>query len=172
MLHHSIKIADADSNSGVAHIESVLPYSKADTRPSITIEKTKNERAIQSLTEIFDNIWENSCEPEDAAGSPSSNPPSGTSPINYSKEDDRNEWLVYQAAFLWFDCEPPPIRAHFYQMTRDIEEIKLELHDAIDKGTLNMTRETGSGRFVSREELKKFALSRGEKPKFLFPEER
>lgn len=96
--------------------------------------------------------------------------------INYAKEDQKNEWRVYEVAFLWHDEVPPGVAGHFEKMSRDVEETKILLHRAIEDERLPVLREeqysNGITRWVSREELKKFALSEEVKPKFLFPNER
>ncbi|MDR4469543.1 MAG: toll/interleukin-1 receptor domain-containing protein [Nitrospira sp.] len=98
------------------------------------------------------------------------------SSINFSKEDQRTEWRIYEVAFLWHDQVPPGVEAHFKQMSRDVEETKVLLHRAVESGTLPMLRQeryqNGVTRWVGREDLVRFALSRGEKPRFLFPDER
>lgn len=98
------------------------------------------------------------------------------SSVNYAIEDSRAEWRVYEVAFLWHDREPPGVAGHFEAMTRDIEETKALLHNAIQDGRLPMIREerssTGFTRWVSRDDLVAFAESLGEKPKFLFHDER
>lgn len=96
--------------------------------------------------------------------------------IDYVKEDQRNEWKIYEVAFLWNEMEPPGTPAHFQEMSREIEAIKEQLHAAVDRGELKVSREIrGAGgltRWVKRDALVAFALARGERPKFLFPEAR
>ena len=98
------------------------------------------------------------------------------SSINFAKEDQRTEWRIYEVAFLWHDQVPPGVQAHFKQMSRDVEETKVLLHRAVESGNLPILRQecyqNGVTRWVGREDLVRFALSRGEKPRFLFPDER
>jgi hypothetical protein len=100
----------------------------------------------------------------------------GVTQVNYTTEDKRQEWMVYEAAFLWHGLAPPGIEAHFQRMTRDIEETKTMLHGAINAGTLRAAREAhaeGSiARWVTRTDLRAYALSIGARPLFLFPEDR
>lgn len=100
----------------------------------------------------------------------------GVNQVNYGTEDTRNEWMVYEAAFLWHDLEPPGVEAHVQRMTRNIEETKGMLHDAIVSGTLRANREVrgpgGVTRWVTREALKAYAESIGTRPRFLFPDQR
>lgn len=96
--------------------------------------------------------------------------------VDYSKEDQRSEWKVYEVAFLWHDLEPPGTGAHFQQMSREVEATKEILHNAANQGVLPIAREVrfpqGMTRWVSRDDLIHFAQARGERPKFLFPDER
>ncbi len=94
------------------------------------------------------------------------------SAYNPEKESKRTEWKIYEAAFLWHGIEPPGVHAHFEKMTREIEETKEMLHEAVNNGQLKIVREdvfqNGITRYVSREDLKKFAKSINQKPHFLF----
>ncbi len=97
--------------------------------------------------------------------------------VNFDEEDTRDEWLIYQVAFLWHGLNPPLQHAHWDLMTREIEDTKRMLHNAVDDGMLSVSRETrttdgGITRYVTRDELKKFADSIGQKPAFLFKETR
>ena len=96
--------------------------------------------------------------------------------LDFSKEDQRNEWMVYEVAFLWHGKEPPGIQAHVLQMTRDIEETKDLLHKAINEGKLAIVRQVQIGqgltRWVNRDDLINFAKTIGARPAFLFPEVR
>ena len=84
----------------------------------------------------------------------------------------RDEWLVYEVAFLWHGHRPPSIEEHWYWMTPDIEQTKQMLHQAINTGKLRAVREyigpQGGSRHVSRADLKEFAALIGERPSFLF----
>lgn len=63
MIHHSILIADSDKASGWVHVEIVLPYSKANTRPSFTLQKNHYEGAVNHFAKIFEKMWSNSLPP-------------------------------------------------------------------------------------------------------------
>jgi hypothetical protein len=97
--------------------------------------------------------------------------------IDYAKEDTHHEWMVYEAAFLWYDLTPPGIEAHFNLMDRDVEKKKDELHNAINRGLLEVKLEyhilgQGFTRYVTREALLKYTQLLSEKPRFLYKEER
>ncbi|MDC6367187.1 MULTISPECIES: hypothetical protein [Flavobacteriaceae] len=99
------------------------------------------------------------------------------SKVDYMEEDKRNEWMVYEVAFLWHDYEPPGIEAHFVKMTRKIEETKNMLHQEIGKGELTMSKEyivpnVGVTRYLTRNALIDYCVRKEYKPKFLFPNER
>jgi hypothetical protein len=57
---HSIILADVTKRNGWVHIESVFPYSTTDQRPSYTIYRRSNRRAIAEMTRIFEGIWSES----------------------------------------------------------------------------------------------------------------
>jgi hypothetical protein len=96
--------------------------------------------------------------------------------INFTMEDERNEWKIYEVAFLWHEIEPPSASAHFNKMTRKVEETKNMLHQAIDNGTLVASKEikyaNGFTRYVTRKDLVNFCEKFNYKPSFLFPSER
>lgn len=97
--------------------------------------------------------------------------------VDYTKEDTHHEWMVYEAALLWYDLIPPDVEKHFDLMDRDVKKKKDELHEAINKGLLEAKLEyhilgQGYTRYVTRNALLKYANLLGEKPKFLFEEER
>lgn len=105
-----------------------------------------------------------------ARGTPESN---NTALEDYlSREGGRNEWLVYEAAFLWHSVSPPPVRTHELFMTPEIYQTKRMIHEAIDSGKIKSSKEIrtpqGVTRYVSEEELKNFSHSISEKPDFLF----
>jgi len=95
---------------------------------------------------------------------------------DFAKEDEREEWMVYELAFLWHGKEPPSIQAHFYLMTREIEATKMLLHYAVQAGQLaarEVVAEGGFTRYITREALEKYIKDqRGERPEFLRREER
>lgn len=86
----------------------------------------------------------------------------------------KDQFYVYEAAFLWYGTEPPPIRDHHDAMTPEIARMKFLLHKAIELGKLDALHfnvpPNGYARLVERNELRRFALETGMSPKFLFPE--
>lgn len=94
-------------------------------------------------------------------------------PDALSDFDDQTEFYVYEAAFLWHDQSPPTAHAHVFQMSRAVEQTKQMLHYSIDVGILIAAKEVNAlgsvSRIVTRAELKSFALSKGMRPRFLFP---
>ena len=90
---------------------------------------------------------------------------------DFAKEDEREEWMVYELAFLWHSKEPPGINAHFYLMTREIEATKKLLHYAVQAGQLTareVVAEGGFTRYVTREALEEYIKKQGdERPEFL-----
>ena len=96
--------------------------------------------------------------------------------IDYVASDKRNEWMVYEAAFLWNDLEPPSVEAHGALMNGDVSNTKNMLHAAIEAGELICSKELRSAfgvtRYVSRKDLMQFAETKDEKPGFLFPNQR
>ena len=57
-IFHSIILADIDKPSGWIHIESVLPYSKSEKRPSYTVHKRHSEETVREMSRIFRAIWD------------------------------------------------------------------------------------------------------------------
>jgi hypothetical protein len=51
-------LADIDRANGWIHVESVLPYSKTNNRPSYTIDKRHSEEAVLEMQRIFNRIWD------------------------------------------------------------------------------------------------------------------
>ncbi len=101
--------------------------------------------------------------------------PTGHGFYDLALEDSRDEWPIYQVAFLWHGKEPPTIQEHWQAMNPLVWSTKELLHEAVENGELVVSREYwasgGVTRFVSRDKLRHYAESIGEKPKFLFPEE-
>ncbi len=96
---------------------------------------------------------------------------------DFKKDDEKDEWMVYELAFLWHEKEPPSIQAHFTAMTRDIELTKSNLHNAVDSGLLEARQISYQGvgytRFITREALEAYVKKQGlERPTFLKREER
>lgn len=93
---------------------------------------------------------------------------------DWLEHDARDEWLVYEAAFLWHGFEPPSIADHFRTMTPEVEETKQMLHTAIDEGKLaartQMQTPSAGSRYVTRSALTAFARTLEQRPRFLFPE--
>ncbi len=99
---------------------------------------------------------------------------------DWVEEYARNEWAIYEAAFLWHDFAPPPVAVHERVMTEPMRQTKQMLHDAANANTLASTVGFGvtmrnamvyGTRRVSRPELRRFATSIGQRPRFLFPED-
>lgn len=90
---------------------------------------------------------------------------------DFAKEDENEEWMVYELAFLWHGKEPPSIQVHFYQMTREIEKTKANLHKAVENGLLHaktVVLQNGVTRFVTRNALEEYIKNQEiEKPDFL-----
>ena len=88
---------------------------------------------------------------------------------DYSAWDQVQNLTTFQASRLWAGQEPTADKstdtayAWFRAIKEAIQrtELRQEVPGAINRNSL-----------VSRAELRRFALSRGERPKFLFPEER
>jgi hypothetical protein len=57
---HSMILADTDKPSGWAHIETVLPYSQPERRPSYTVHKQRSEQLVKEMQRVFDEIWDKS----------------------------------------------------------------------------------------------------------------
>lgn len=95
---------------------------------------------------------------------------------NFIKEDKKEEWMIYELAFLWFGKEPSSISAHFYQMTREMEALKTKLHIYVEQGLLKAKTISAAGgftRFITRQDLEDFLkVHNQERPEFLKREER
>jgi|GEM_PF-6659411 len=87
---------------------------------------------------------------------------------------ERDQFLVYEIAFLWYGFMPPPAQEHESAMTPEIAQLKNLLHTAIDLGKLNAVHfqaaNGGYARLVDREDLRQFAEKIGSFPQFLFPD--
>lgn len=99
---------------------------------------------------------------------------------DWAEEYARNEWAIYEAAFLWHGYAPPPITLHERVMPEPVRRTKLMLHDAANSNALTPAVDDGvrvrnvmvyGTRHVSRFELRRFATSIGQRPRFLFPED-
>ena len=88
-----------------------------------------------------------------------------------ARESTDEELMIYQAAFLWHGITPPGIKNHFKKITPEIQETKQMLHEAANTGRLKISREVstqmGVTKLVKKSELRRFAKSIKEKPKFL-----
>jgi hypothetical protein len=84
--------------------------------------------------------------------------------------------MIYELVFLWFEKEPPSITAHFYQMTREMEALKNNLHVYVEQGLLKaktISVADGITRFITRQDLEGFLKTHNqERPEFLKSEER
>lgn len=63
LIQQSVLIGDSDKRSGWVHAELVMPYSRANARPSITVKKSRFERVVSSYQETFNLLWALSKEP-------------------------------------------------------------------------------------------------------------
>ncbi|MBO6524539.1 MAG: toll/interleukin-1 receptor domain-containing protein [Balneolaceae bacterium] len=92
-------------------------------------------------------------------------------PIATQSTKDKEEFMVYELAFLWHGKEPPSIPEHWGLLTPHILFTKDFLHKSIESGKLKITKEIrfpdGVTKFVSKEELRRFAKEIGETPAFL-----
>jgi len=59
-ISHSIILADTDKRRGWVHIESVLPYSTNEQRPSYTIYRRSQRKAVEEMQRVFNALWDNS----------------------------------------------------------------------------------------------------------------
>jgi hypothetical protein len=59
-ISHSIILADTDKWRGWVHIESVFPYSTTDQRPSYTIYRRGQRKAVEEMQRVFNVLWERS----------------------------------------------------------------------------------------------------------------
>lgn len=88
-----------------------------------------------------------------------------------ARESTDEELMIYQAAFLWHGITPPGIKNLFKNITPEIQETKQMLHEAANTGRLKISREVstqmGVTKLVKKSELRRFAKSIKEKPKFL-----
>ena len=100
---------------------------------------------------------------------------------NWTDEFARNEWAIYEAAFLWHGFVPPPMSVHEQVMPEPVRQTKAMLHDAVNSGALTPSIDGGirmrnvmvhGTRYVSRPELRRFAISIEQRPRFLFPEDK
>ena len=62
-LYHMIILADADTQNGWVHVESILPYSATGFRPSYTVHKKCSERTVQEFGRIFSEMWDRAEKP-------------------------------------------------------------------------------------------------------------
>ncbi|GAB5512266.1 MAG: hypothetical protein Rhims3KO_36670 [Hyphomicrobiales bacterium] len=94
---------------------------------------------------------------------------------DWSEQDSRNVWAVFEVAFLWHGFQPSSLPSHRKAMSKEVEQTKYMLHNAIDAEELFAVREVqtlaGATRYLQREELRRFANTIGQRPRFLFPED-
>lgn len=57
-LCHSIVLADADRPTGWLHVESALPHSNTDHRPSYTVYRQQCPEAVDNMRAVFDKLWD------------------------------------------------------------------------------------------------------------------
>lgn len=168
------------SDKGTLAVEPIAEHRGPNSRPITFYRRKKNEDLYRQEWRRFQKIVDNSTHIK----------PGGLSTIrgeftkddvrqpsaDFKKHDSRDEWPIYQIAFLWHGFEPPPVTRHWQQMNSDIEATKDMLHSAVEAGNLTTNRVKqrtgGLTRYISREELTRFCEERAEKPPFLFPNER
>lgn len=82
----------------------------------------------------------------------------------------KKRYRVYEAAFLWFNIEPPSklVWQQYAAASKELYDVYEELQEAIEGGQIKLIERTDRSRYVSPDELRKFALSRDERPGFLF----
>lgn len=90
---------------------------------------------------------------------------------DFRKQAIRDEWMIYELAFLWHGKEPPTIQQHFLLMTKEIEATKIELHRLVDQGHLRAKEyrnPLGVTRFITRDNLEECINKQElERPEFL-----
>lgn len=100
--------------------------------------------------------------------------------MNLMSHAKRNEFMVYEAAFLWYGYEPPSVELHWRLMPANVASLKEWIHDRINSGSYSASRamQVGDGaqtwvgaRWVSRETLRAMASERYEAPEFLNSED-
>ena len=57
-IYQSILLVDTDKPEGWVHLETVLPYSKPDHRPSITVHRKFSEQTVLETQRIFNEMWD------------------------------------------------------------------------------------------------------------------
>jgi hypothetical protein len=57
MVQQSVLIGDSKKRTGWVHAEIVLPCSKANSRPSFTVYKSRFSEVVDTYQEIFDRLW-------------------------------------------------------------------------------------------------------------------
>jgi hypothetical protein len=62
-IFNSLLLVDPDKPEGYAHIETVLPFSKVNQRPSVTIYKKQFPQAVAEIQRIFNEMWDAAHEP-------------------------------------------------------------------------------------------------------------
>lgn len=104
-------------------------------------------------------------------------------PINYDRVDGENEWPVFEVAYLWHGFDPPPVNQFIQNRDEGLElrEIELtfdrlwtDLTDADDPLT-PVSKDIRVGTYfylLNRDDLRSYCERKGERPAFLFPEER
>ena len=101
-------------------------------------------------------------------------------PADFVKWDKRDPLTINKIAYLWYGCEPAASNRFGKFWTGDIQQIHDEINTRfhVEKAFEGQyTTEVGDGsghqnNWIPRAALIKWANERGEKPAFLFPEER
>jgi len=67
--------------------------------------------------------------------------PPRLNPANYEQTAWMPDFLIYEAAFLWFGYSPPRMNEHWSLMTDAVSRKKTELHLAVSSGDLAIVQE-------------------------------
>lgn len=176
----ALTFQNPDSARGTLSIERISAHRGPENRPISYYRRKKNKTLYDEEWRRYQDILEASerITVDHLQDMKRRELPAGTSlpEIDFEKEDKREEWPIYQVAFLTNGYEPPTIKRHWGEMNRDIQDTKNMLHAAVNRDELMPSRvkqyPNGVTRYVDREELRRFFRERGERPAFLFPDER
>lgn len=91
---------------------------------------------------------------------------------DYEEQDWKDEWPIYQLAYLWYDRQYPRRTEWKKKMPIQVEDKWDELRLAVNKGDLSPSGIRNGRVYISRDEIRRYAYEQGENPPFLFPEER
>jgi len=63
-IQSTFMLGDAEKRSGWLHAEMVLPFSRANLRPSFTAKKERFPELVDSYQTIFEALWDQASEPQ------------------------------------------------------------------------------------------------------------